>query len=173
MSEKHGLLERFGTAEVLGIVSSAMSFKMELNKDMGSSASEMADWCRRVLQRCWNWSQFAFARFHLWTLSREGGPSFSSKMGKWSLPQGSGPTFQDKLIKKDGLQRVRSMEVKVPLAEWKYVWLLTFNNIKSFLRIKSSNCWPIIYILASPQSVVTIEISHQNKRRWELVNDIL
>ena len=28
--------------------------------------------------------------------SREGGPSFSIKMGKWSLPQGSGPTFQEK-----------------------------------------------------------------------------
>ena len=37
ISENHGLLKRFGTAEVLGIVSSAMSFKMEVNKDMGSS----------------------------------------------------------------------------------------------------------------------------------------
>ena len=52
MSENHGLLKHFGTAEVLGIVSSAMSFKMEVNKYMGSSA--MAGWCRRVLQRCWN-----------------------------------------------------------------------------------------------------------------------
>ena len=34
MSENHGLLKRFGTAEVLGIVSSATSFKMEVNKDM-------------------------------------------------------------------------------------------------------------------------------------------
>ena len=47
----HGLLKRFGTAEVLGIVSSAMSFKMEVKKDMGSSASAMADCCRRVLHR--------------------------------------------------------------------------------------------------------------------------
>ena len=39
----NGLLKRFGTAEVLGIVSSAMSFKMEVNKDMASSASAMAD----------------------------------------------------------------------------------------------------------------------------------
>ena len=54
MSENHGLLKRFGTAEVLGIVSSAMSFKMEVNKDMGSSASAMAGWYKRVLQRCWN-----------------------------------------------------------------------------------------------------------------------
>ena len=46
MSENHGLLKRFGTAEVLGMVSSAMSFKMEVNKDMGSSASAMADYCR-------------------------------------------------------------------------------------------------------------------------------
>ena len=29
-----GLLKRFGTAEVLGIVLSAMSFKIEVNKDM-------------------------------------------------------------------------------------------------------------------------------------------
>ena len=42
MSENHGLLKRFGTAEVLGIVSSAMSFKMEVKKDMVSSASAMA-----------------------------------------------------------------------------------------------------------------------------------
>ena len=71
------------------------AFKMEVNKDMGSSAFEMADWCRRRLRRCWNSSQFAFVSFHLCTLSR-GGPSFSSKMGKWSIPQGSGPTFQEK-----------------------------------------------------------------------------
>ena len=44
MSENHGLLKRF--AKNLGIVSSAVSFKMEVNKDMGSSASAMADWCR-------------------------------------------------------------------------------------------------------------------------------
>ena len=43
--KNHGLLKRFGTAEVLRIVCSAMSFKMEVNKDMGSSASAMADWC--------------------------------------------------------------------------------------------------------------------------------
>ena len=54
MSENHGLLKRFGTAELLGIVSSAMSFKMEVKKDMGSSASAMADCCRRVLHGCWN-----------------------------------------------------------------------------------------------------------------------
>ena len=41
-------------ANVRGIVSSAMSFKMEVKKDMGSSASAMADCCRRVLHRCWN-----------------------------------------------------------------------------------------------------------------------
>ena len=52
ISENHGLLKRFGTPEVLGIVSSAMSFKMEVNKDMGSSAYAMADCCRRVLHRC-------------------------------------------------------------------------------------------------------------------------
>ena len=46
------LLKRFGTAEVLGIDSSEMSFKMEVNKDMGSLASVMADWCRRVQHRC-------------------------------------------------------------------------------------------------------------------------
>ena len=53
MSENHGLLKRFGTAEVLGIVSSAMSFKMEVNKDMGSS-SALVGCSRRVLHRCWN-----------------------------------------------------------------------------------------------------------------------
>ena len=153
MSENHGLLKRFGTAEVLGIFSSAMSFKMEVNKDMGSSASAMADWCRRVPHRCWNSSQFAFASFHIWTLSRQGGPSFSSKMGKWSLPQGSGPTFQEKSRKRDRLQRVKSMEVKVPLAEWKYVWLLSLNKIKSFLIIKSSNCWPLLFTSSHPHKV--------------------
>ena len=30
-----GLLKRFGTAEGLGIISCARSFKMEVNKDMG------------------------------------------------------------------------------------------------------------------------------------------
>ena len=35
ISENHGLLRCFVTAKVLGIVSSAMSFKMEVNKDMG------------------------------------------------------------------------------------------------------------------------------------------
>ena len=43
---KHGLLKHFGTAEVLGIVFSAMSFKIEMDKDMGSSASVMSNWCR-------------------------------------------------------------------------------------------------------------------------------
>ena len=43
VSEYHGLLKRFGTAEVLGIVCSAISFKMDVNKDIGSSASFMAD----------------------------------------------------------------------------------------------------------------------------------
>ena len=138
-----------------------MSLKMEVNKDMGSSASAMADWCRRVLQRCWNWSQFAFASFHLWTLSREGGPSVSSKRGKWSLPQGSGPTFQEKSRKRDGLQRIKSMEVKVPLAEWKYVWLLSLSNIKSFLRIKSSNYWPLLFTS-----------SHRHKVWWPLKSPI-
>ena len=42
VSVKRGLLKRFGTAEVLGIVFSVMSFKIEVNKDMGSSASVMA-----------------------------------------------------------------------------------------------------------------------------------
>ena len=54
MPKNYDLLKRLGTAEVLGIVSSAMSFKMEVNKDMGSSASALADWYRRVLHRCWN-----------------------------------------------------------------------------------------------------------------------
>ena len=54
ISENYGLLKRFGTAKVLGIVSSGMSFKMEVKKDIGSSASAMADCCRRVLHRCWN-----------------------------------------------------------------------------------------------------------------------
>ena len=35
--EKHGLLEHFGTAEVLGMVFSAMSFKMEVIKDISNS----------------------------------------------------------------------------------------------------------------------------------------
>ena len=39
ISENHGLLKRFGTAKVIGIVCFAMSFKLEVNKDMGSSAS--------------------------------------------------------------------------------------------------------------------------------------
>ena len=43
MPENYDLLKRLGTAEVLVIVSSAMSFKMEVNKDMGSSASALAD----------------------------------------------------------------------------------------------------------------------------------
>ena len=54
MSENYGLLKRFGTAEVLGIVSSAMFFKMEITKDMGLSASAKGGWCRPVLHRCWN-----------------------------------------------------------------------------------------------------------------------
>ena len=33
MSENHGLLKRFGTAEVLGRVSFTMSFEMEVSKD--------------------------------------------------------------------------------------------------------------------------------------------
>ena len=66
----------------LGIVSSAMSFKMEVNKDMRSSASAIADWCRRVLHRCWNWSQFSFANFHIWTLSREGDQISRRSRGK-------------------------------------------------------------------------------------------
>ena len=37
------LLTCFGTAEILAIVSSAMYFKMEVNKDMGSLVSAMAD----------------------------------------------------------------------------------------------------------------------------------
>ena len=32
-----GLLKRYGTAEVFGIVFSTMSFKIDVNKDMGSS----------------------------------------------------------------------------------------------------------------------------------------
>ena len=46
-------------------------------------------------------------------------PSMYPLKRRRSLPQGSGPTFQDKSRKRDGLQRVRSMEVKVPLAESK------------------------------------------------------
>ena len=53
MSENHGLLKRFGTAEVLGIVSSAMSFKMQ--------------W-QIVADECFidaGIDPFAFASFHL------------------------------------------------------------------------------------------------------------
>ena len=46
MSENYGLLRRFGTAEVLGIVSSGMSFTTDVNKYMRSSASFMTEWCR-------------------------------------------------------------------------------------------------------------------------------
>ena len=49
VSVNHDLLKRFGTAEVLGIVSSAMSFKIEVNKDIGSSASVMADKGRKEM----------------------------------------------------------------------------------------------------------------------------
>ena len=40
ISENHGFMR-------IGIVSSAMFFKMEVNKDMGSSTSFMTEWCRR------------------------------------------------------------------------------------------------------------------------------
>ena len=52
VSVNNVLLKRFGTAEMLGIIFSAMSFKMEVNKFMGSSASVMAVLCRCVLHRC-------------------------------------------------------------------------------------------------------------------------
>ena len=42
------LLKGFGTAEVVGTVSSAVSFEMEVNKDIGII---MANWCIRILQR--------------------------------------------------------------------------------------------------------------------------
>ena len=51
---KRWFIESFGTAEVLGIVPFAVSSKVEVNKDMGSSASEMAGWYKQVMQRCWN-----------------------------------------------------------------------------------------------------------------------
>ena len=47
---KPWFIECFGTAEVFRIVSSTISFKMEVNKDRGPSAYAMADWCRRVLE---------------------------------------------------------------------------------------------------------------------------
>ena len=37
LSEKYGLLKRFGTADVLGIVSSAMSLRMEVNNEIIST----------------------------------------------------------------------------------------------------------------------------------------
>ena len=42
VSANHGLLKRFGTADVLGIDFSATSFKMEVIEDMGSSTLVMA-----------------------------------------------------------------------------------------------------------------------------------
>ena len=39
----NGLLKRFGTVDVLGIISPAMTFKMEVNKHIGSPVSLMAD----------------------------------------------------------------------------------------------------------------------------------
>ena len=41
-----------------------------------------------------------------------GSPLFCKTMGKWSLSEGSGPIFQEKLRKSDGLQSVKSIEVK-------------------------------------------------------------
>ena len=42
-ARKRWFLKRFSTAEILEIVCSPMSFKMEVNKYMGSSAPLMAD----------------------------------------------------------------------------------------------------------------------------------
>ena len=83
MSENHGLLKRFDTAEVLGI-----SFKMEVNKDMGSSA-----YCNGRLVQTSAAEMLELIPICFRQLSSLN-PSFSSKMGKWSLPQGSGLTFQ-------------------------------------------------------------------------------
>ena len=101
----HGLLKRFGTVKIFRIVSSAMSLKMEVNKDIGSSAS---------VECCID------AEIH---------PSLPSPtsifevvhhcpkiIGNWSLPQGSGTTFQKKSMYTDRLQRVRFIKVYVPLA---------------------------------------------------------
>ena len=48
-----------------------------------------------------------------------------------------------------------------------YRWI----KLSHFLEL--SLLTSIIYFLASRQSVVSTEISIQDKRRWELVNDIL
>ena len=53
---KPWFIETFWYCRSLRNSFSAMSYKMEVKKDMGSSASTMADCCRRVLHRCWNWS---------------------------------------------------------------------------------------------------------------------
>ena len=92
----------FENAEVLGIVSSAMSFKLEVNKDMGSSASAMVDWCRRVLHRCWNCSQFALVKQMWSTILQTNWKVVTTTRIRTNSP---GET----------LQRVKCMEVKVPL----------------------------------------------------------
>ena len=42
------------------------------------------------------------------------------------------------------------MEVNVPLAGWMYVQLLLLGNIKLCLRIKSSNCSPLLVTSSHP-----------------------
>ena len=77
---------------------------------MGLSAPVMADWCISAeTDSCLPTSI---------SESFQDGPSFSKIIGKWSLPQGSGPTFLKKSRNIDGLQRVKSIDMKVPLAEY-------------------------------------------------------
>ena len=104
MSENHG----FCIAEVLGIVSSAMSFKIEVNKDMGSSASAMEDWCciDAGIDPNLPLPASIFVPFHRSPARWESG----------HFHKGS-DQLSRRSRKRDGLQRVRSIEVKVPLAE--------------------------------------------------------
>ena len=69
-SLNHGLLKHFCTADVLGIVSSAVFFKMDVNEDIESSASLMADRCRWV------------PNVPSLTSIFEGGPQFSKNIWK-------------------------------------------------------------------------------------------
>ena len=74
MSENYGLWKRFDTDEVLGIVffSSAMSFMMEVNKDMNTA------WMLELIPIC-------ICQLPSLNPFKEGDPSFSSNMGRDKL----------------------------------------------------------------------------------------
>ena len=73
---------------------------------------------------------------------------------------------QDQRSRRNQQQRVKSFEVKVPLAEWKCV-IFHWRELHNVWEI----CLPIVYIylIASPQSEVTVEME---VRQWDL-RDVL